>query len=142
MYRKSIQHSSPPSSNQALQLNNTSILNRKILLFWLLLTSKNKSCTKSMSFRATNKHSCTKFFAISAIHLSFKRDIRRKTKKLSRIKAFTWFDAKWGSGCDWLWHLHNVFSLFCPIEASSCLYLPYSMGIRLMQCHRTSLLGE
>ena len=30
-----------------------------------------------MSFRATNKHSCTKFFAISAIHLSFKRDIRR-----------------------------------------------------------------
>ena len=77
VYRKSIQHSSPPSSNQALQLNNTSILNGKILLFWLLLTSKNKSCTKSMSFRATNKHSCTKFFAISAIHLSFKRDIRR-----------------------------------------------------------------
>ena len=77
VYRKSIQHSSPPSSNQALQLNNTSILNGKTLLFWLLLTSKNKNCTKSMSFRATNKHSCTKFFAISAIHLSFKRDIRR-----------------------------------------------------------------
>ena len=97
------------------QLNNTFI--GKSSLFENL-TSKNKK--KMHLFLKNNKQV---FICSTCLE---------RLEKLSRIKAFTWFDTKWGSGCDWLWHLRNVFSLLLWSSIDSCFYLPYSMGIRLM----------